>query len=150
MILTLGLTICAIKEWWNMTSSGQARTFSQEIPNPFKPGRVSPLREIPGGGMISTIKSDIMHIWNLGIGGDLSASTIVLLCEMGQFAGRGLPARMDSAFDAFMEWCMMNHKTPSTKSFEKSRFHMKKTLGPIQFFNRLLVLVACKLESVFP
>lgn len=105
-----------------------------ETPDPFKRGEISPLRLIPGCASVTTIKTDVMHTFNLGFGGDLASSTIVLLGKLGVFEGRSLAARLDHAYDSFSLWCTTHHKTPSTKSFEKSRFHMKVTLGSHQDF----------------
>ena len=136
----------AAKEWWNVGVSGQARTFEGEPPCPFKTDvRRSPFLDVPGGGT-SCIKTDLMHTFNLGVGGDLSASSIVALCYLGQFCGRGLPSRLDHAYETFACWCKLNKKTVSTKSFEKKKFHMKSYLGEIStllflvsFFGRLAI-----------
>lgn len=108
----------ATKEWWNVGASGQARTFEGEPPCPFKTDARSPFLDVPGGGT-TCIKTDLMHTFNLGVGGDLSASSIVALCNLGQFRGRGLPSRLDHAYETFACWCRLNKKTVSTKSFEK-------------------------------
>lgn len=112
-----------------MSSSGQARSFSGDNPNPYKQGMVSPIRMVPGAEKETCIKTDLMHTFNLGIGGDLSSSSIMLLCKLKMFDGRAIDTQLDHAFDSFSQWCRDNHKTPSTKSFEKKRFHMKKNLG---------------------
>jgi hypothetical protein len=134
----------ATKEWWNVGASGQARTFEGEPPCPFKTDARSPFLDVPGGGT-TCIKTDLMHTFNLGVGGDLSASSIVALCNLGQFRGRGLPSRLDHAYETFACWCRLNKKTVSTKSFEKKKFHMKSFLGETSillycFCGRLAIL----------
>ena len=114
--------------WWDVSSTGQARTFEGEIPNPFKVSARSPFLDVPGVS-VTSIKTDVMHTFNLGVGGDLSSSAIVALCKLNFFPGRSLQSRMDAAYEDFSSWCALNKKTASTKSFEKKRFHMKSNLG---------------------
>ena len=129
----------ATKEWWNVGASGQARTFEGEPPCPFKTDARSPFLDVPGGGT-TCIKTDLMHTFNLGVGGDLSASSIIALCNLGQFRGRGLPSRLDHAYETFACWCKLNKKTVSTKSFEKKKFHMKSFLGETSILLSFLFL----------
>lgn len=69
-----------------------------------------------------------MHVWNLGIGGDLAASAIVALAQMKVFEGSNCPARLDAAYESFSTWCALNNKTANTKAFEKKTFKMKSLL----------------------
>ena len=57
--------------------------------SPFKGGVPSPLRSVPGGDDPQIIKPDLMHNFNLGVGGDLAISTLVGMCRMGIFDEQG-------------------------------------------------------------
>ena len=49
----------------------------------------SRLRSVPGGDDPQIIKPDLMHNFNLGVGGDLAISTLVGMCRMGIFDEQG-------------------------------------------------------------
>lgn len=75
------------------------------------------------------IKTDVLHSWNLGIGGDLAAGAIVSLARLKVFGGmRALQARLDAAYESFSAWCVINQKSPTTKSFEKKTFKLNVSL----------------------
>lgn len=105
-----------------MTPTGQLRTWQGRIPNPFKQNKVSPLRSVPGFETPECIRPDLMHCFNIGIGGDLAASGLMAACRMSIFGERSLEKCLDEAHDRFDTWCRLNHKTASIKSFEKKRF----------------------------
>lgn len=110
-----------------MTSSGQVRTFSGVVPSPFKLRKFSPLRRIPGGDTVFAILPDLMHCFNIGFGGDLAASGLMALCRTSFFGDGNIQTRLDKAFDEFDNWCHVNKKTASIKSFEMKKFKAKKT-----------------------
>lgn len=112
-----------------MTETGELRAWSGELSTRFKKNKDSPLRQIPGGSGPECIVPDMMHCFNLGFGGDLSASTLFALCEMEVFAGRSLPAKLQTAFDRFDLWCINNHKSATVKRFTKGTFKVKTTLA---------------------
>lgn len=128
--------------WWDVSSTGQARAFEGEIPNPFKVSARSPFLDVPGVS-VESIKTDVMHTFNLGVGGDLSSSAIVALCKLNFFPGRSLQSRMDAAYEDFSSWCVLNQKTASTKSFEKKRFHMKSNLGSCLIYFFICAVCGC-------
>ena len=113
-----------------MSANGEARSclFSDDLPSPFKAGEPSPLRSIPGGSDASIIKPDLLHNFNLGMGGDLWVSTQWGLCRMKVFEGRSIQARLDSAFESFETWCAWNRKTPHIKCFDAIKFKMTSIL----------------------
>jgi len=117
-----------IKEWWDVSPEGQVRTWSGGIPSPFKANKVSPLRSIPGCATPDCIRPDLMHNFNMGIGGDLAASSLMAACRMSIFGDGSFEKRLDRAHDEFDTWCRENHKTPSIKSFEKKKFKVKTLL----------------------
>ena len=107
-----------------MSRNGFVRTLGPEDANPcpFKAGFPSPLRSIPGGDLPEVVKPDLMHVFNIGIGGDLAASGLISLCHLKVFGNGSLPYRLDKAFDRFCGWCTEHHHSAHVKSFEKSTF----------------------------
>lgn len=116
------------QEWWNLTPSGQLRTWDQPSPDPFKQGILSPLRSIPGASAAEVIKPDSMHCFHLGFGGDLAASSLVALCHMSYFGRGGIQKKMDEAFFSFDNWCATFHHTSSLKEFSLKTFKIKSLL----------------------
>ena len=110
------------KDWWDVSSTGQLRTWQGRIPTPFKQNNVSPLRSVPGFETPDCIRPDLMHCFNIGIGGDLAASGLMAACRMSIFGDGSLDKCLGEAHDRFDTWCSENHKTASIKSFEKKRF----------------------------
>ena len=104
--------------------------------------RGSPFLDVPGVSATS-IKTDVMHTFNLGVGGDFSSSAIVALCKLNFFPGGSLQSRMDAAYEDFSSWCVLNNKTASTKSFEKKRFHMKSNLGSCLIYVFICAVCGC-------
>lgn len=119
-----------LKEWWDVSREGQLRTWAGGIPTPFKLNKVSPLRSIPGCDTPECIRPDLMHNFNMGVGGDLSASGLMAACRISIFGeDRRFQSRLDRAHDSFHEWCSQNRKTASIKSFELKKFKAKTTLA---------------------
>lgn len=127
-----------------MSSTGQLRTWQGRIPTPFKQNKVSPLRSVPGFETPDCIRPDLMHCFNIGIGGDLAASGLMASCRMSIFGEGSLDKRLDEAHDRFDTWCSQNKKTASIKSFEKKKFKVITFLdclkhdfiwGMLQFLN---------------
>lgn len=116
------------QEWWNVSSTGRVRTVHPN-PSPFKRGRPSPLRSIPGGDSPYVIKPDLMHVFHIGIGGDLAASCLYALCRMHVFGDDGFPKRLDQAFERFDRWCSDHHYTSSVRGFENATFKVKVFRG---------------------
>jgi len=144
MLMQMPITICCnkllrsatCKDWWDVTPSGFVRSLGEGAPNPcpFKQtGTASPLRFVPGGSDPSVIKPDLMHAFNIGIGGDMAASALIALCRMGSFPGRAIGDQLDHAFERFSTWCQTHHHTPSVKSFERKTFKVKTPHGLIWF-----------------
>ena len=131
------LDICfKAQEWWDMSANGEARSslFNDNLPSPFKAGEPSPLRSIPGGSDASAIKPDLLHNFNLGMGGDMWVSTLWGLCRMKVFESRSIQARLDSAFDRFETWCSWNKNTPHIKCFDAIKFKMTSILFCVLLF----------------
>ena len=116
-----------------MTAACESRSCldNENLPSPFKRGVPSPLRGIPGGDSPFVIKPDLLHNFNLGMGGDLWVSTLFALCRMGVFddQGRSIQKRLDCAFEKFETWCSWNHKTAHIKCFDARKFKMTSILA---------------------
>lgn len=119
--------------WWDVSAHGEARQFHGESPDPFKENKFSPIRGIPGCNHVGIIKTDMMHGWNLGIGGGLAAGAIVSMCKLKAWRGRSIQARLDWAYESFSTWCCEHGKSPSITSFDKQKFKLMKTLALHRF-----------------
>ena len=73
------ISLVLAQEWWDVSAQGHARTFLGQPASPYKPNKVAPLRSMPGGNNPECIKPDLMHIFNLGFGGDLAVGAILAL-----------------------------------------------------------------------
>ena len=93
------------QDWWDVSRQGEVRTWSGPIPSPFKVNKVSPLRSIPGCDTPDCIRPDLMHCFNIGIGGDLTSSGLFAACQMGLFRddpwGKVTDKSLDRAHDLF-------------------------------------------------
>ena len=65
-------------------------------------------------------KLDAFHVFKVGVGRDLTGSTLVFLCDLGCFdLSRALPERLSRAHRQFKLWCMVHGKSPALRSFTK-------------------------------
>lgn len=122
------MTIVSSNEWCDMSPEGQTRSWSGEIPNPFKPGPQSPLLRIPGGGSPLICKPDILHVYNLGVGADMAIGGILAIQRMGLWSGTTIPAALNHAYDRFRQWCSLFGKYPFIKHFDLGKFRMTSCL----------------------
>lgn len=77
------------------------------------------------------VKPDLMHVFNIGIGGDMAASCLIALCHMklfGHHSVRSLPKRMDEAYLCFDAWCSKHGHCPRIKDFELKTFKVQSLL----------------------
>ena len=118
------------EEWWDFTAAGEARSGdpANDLESPYKSGTPSPMRSIPGGDDPSIIKPDLMHNFNLGMGGDLAVSALYALCRMNVFGEGSIQNRLDCAFDKFETWCMWNGKSAKLKCFDAKKFQLQSNL----------------------
>lgn len=117
--------ILVLQEWWDVGVSNPVRSWHCACgPNPFKKNEGNPLRSVIGLNAPHRVRPDQMHVFAYGYGKDFSASSVVLACRLGVFPGRSLQARMDSAFDAFKQWCTWKKKSTSLASFDHKVFKM--------------------------
>ncbi|CAE7878231.1 FAM186A, partial [Symbiodinium necroappetens] len=120
--------LCPGDEWWDCGPASQLRTYEGANPSPFK-RKFSPLRSVPGGANPNRIQPDIMHCMNLGFGKDLCASSILLLCCLGEFPGSSIKTQLDDAYNQFHSWCRQSGKTSSLKCFELKTFKVTSQPG---------------------
>lgn len=155
LLLFLSPQLCA-QEWWDLTERGQVRAFNGTSPDPFKKNNVSPFRSIPGANTNDAIKTDLMHAFNLGVGGDMAASTVLALVRMKViFSGRSITARLDHAYEKFYAWCVRNGKSTSIPCFEPAKFKVTKKLVfayfvYVRYFLHLSVLCGFTLNIMWP
>ena len=72
------------------------------------------------------INLDYVHIFHLGYGMDIGASSIVLLAKLGHYGTmRSFPKRLDEAYERFDAWCKEVQRTSSILRFSKEGFDMK-------------------------
>lgn len=115
--------------WWDVGPSSQARTWTGAVDQVFK-NKVSPLRRVPGGNCVDSIRPDVMHVWSLGVGGDMASSTILLLADyLRVYPGRSLQARLDEAYEHFYTWCSSNKCTTSITEFSLKKFKIQTNLS---------------------
>eukprot|EP00439_Symbiodinium_sp_Y106_P049294 s4575_g6.t1 len=89
----------------------------------------------------ASFKLDLFHCWKVGLGRDLTGSTIMYLALAGKFDDplephepRNVPARLERAHGSFRLWCLANHKTASCRSFTKYNM-MAPDLVSFPWFN---------------
>jgi len=99
---------------------------------------MSPLRNIPGLNNPVVIKTDMLHTFNLGIGGDLASSGVVALAKMKLFQGRALQAQLDYAYDLFDEWCKINNRPLLPKHSKRASSTCQRLMKQIGTFWCLL------------
>lgn len=80
---------------------------------------------VPGFDDRRYVLLDFCHIFHLGYGMDIAASTIVLLAKKGQY---GLQSKFDDrlaeAFVRFDSWCHRTGRTSSLHEFSARKFGM--------------------------
>lgn len=82
--------------------------------------------KVPGFHLPRYITLDYVHIFHLGYGMDIGASSIVLLAKLGHFGTmRSFPERLDAAYQRFDTWCKEVQRTSSILRFSKEGFDMK-------------------------
>lgn len=88
------------------------------------------MRQVPGCHDPKFILLDFLHIYHIGYGMDAAASSVVLLCHLGQFGGsRKMDDNLAEAYIRFDLWCKTNSRCTSIDEFSKQGFGMGKQLG---------------------
>lgn len=126
----------SLKDWGNPT---QSATWRHEGDGgwPFKD--FSPLLLVPGSHAPSYVLLDYVHIFHLGYGMDACASSIILLCHLGQFGmDRNMDDRLEHAYSVFDAWCKEHSTATKTRTTSIDGFSMQsfgvKCLG-LRFCN---------------
>lgn len=83
------------------------------------------MRQVPGCHEPKYILLDYCHIFHLGYGMDIGASSIILLCYLGHFGShRKLDDRLEEAYRRYDQWCHDNCRTSGIDEFSKQSFGM--------------------------
>ena len=125
MLQCLGASREKTKDWWNVGLSSRVRRWQHpEGSCPFKRHEGKFLRNVFGLDSPERVRPDQMHIYAYGYGKDFAASSVVLASRLGLFPGRSMQSRMDTAFDAFKQWCVYKKKSTSLSGFTPKAFKM--------------------------
>ena len=123
-ILSFLAPIC-LQEWGNPASSEAWRRLGPG-PSPFRPGCV--LLRVPGLGTPEAVLLDFCHIFHLGYGQDIAASSVVLLAHLDHFDGCRLKHKLETAYVRFDEWCRAHGHTSHIQAFSRQAFGMSSIL----------------------
>lgn len=104
-------------------------------PSPFKAGCI--MTKIPGCQTPESVLLDYCHIFHLGYGCDIGASSIVLLSWLGHFGEGSFDVKLACAYERFDEWCRANSHTSHISIFSRLAFDMSSLLG-MHIFNWML------------
>ena len=115
------------EEWWHLGRRGCLKSWNEngrENPLPWK-ARRSVLMDVPGALAPTAIRSDLAHIWPIGVGKEFVGSSILLLAQMKAFDGRSIGAKLETAYLAYREWCSANKQTTKITEFTLRTFKVK-------------------------
>lgn len=115
------------EEWWHLGRKGSLKSWDEngrENPLPWK-ARRSVLMDVPGALTPTTIRSDLAHIWPIGVGKEFVGSSILLLAQMKAFDGRSIGAKLEHAYHAYREWCTANRETTKITEFTLRTFKVQ-------------------------
>ena len=115
------------EDWENPREDAQWR--DDPGPSPFK-ARTIHLHAVPGLASRFSVLLDFVHIYHLGYGQDIAASSVCLLAELCHYTNdRAFDKRLDFGFQLFDAWCHSESRTSAIDEFSKDAFKMKKILG---------------------
>lgn len=124
------------QEWENPTSSAAWCKLGPGAP-PFKAGCI--MTKIPGCQTPESVLLDYCHIFHLGYGCDIGASSIVLLSRLGHFGQGSFDVKLACAYERFDEWCRANSHTSHISIFSRLAFDMSSLLArTLHAFNWML------------
>lgn len=117
--------LCCVKEWWDLSSTGQTRSWPSNgvAPSPYHRGAKSPLRDVHlAGDNPNFIKVDLANTLAIaGVSKDHLASTLVFVAVRCQHWGAGpFQVQLDRAFGSFSLWCAAHKKYTTIREFDKS------------------------------
>ena len=124
----LSQPICTVSEaWWHLGRNGCLKAWhagGRDCPPPFKVKR-SLLLDVPGAADPNRIRSDLAHIWPIGVGKEFVGSGILLLAHMQVFPGRSIGVKLTYAYGLFREWCTANRETCKITEFALRTFKVQ-------------------------
>lgn len=117
-----GLETVSAQAWWSLGPSGSVAAWNaagRTQYDPYKKGKPSLIRKIPGADDPSRIRSDLAHIWAIGTGKEFVGSSLLVLAnELRAFPGRSVGAKLENAYALFRSWCSENKQSCKITEFE--------------------------------
>ncbi|CAL1132680.1 unnamed protein product [Cladocopium goreaui] len=113
------------REWWDVKDAVKNIAPNHDPGDVFKPGWVSPLRNLPTADDPKYIRIDPAHTYAIdGIGKSYLASSIILLMHMGWFGNGPIDDKFKNAFSRFMAYCEAHGKNTSITEFSHKVFKL--------------------------
>lgn len=123
--------MCNGQEWHNPSDSA-AWVVDPTFETPFKSDPISPLLDLHGASGPRYVTLDYCHVFHLGYGIDMGASTICLLCRLDCFGtARAFDTRLGKAYEYFSTWCKEQQRVTSISDFNIDFFDMATFLDYI-------------------
>ena len=122
--------VTACQEWFNMSVSAPWRCPSDRPgPSPYEERQPQPSLSLVPGAHPLAAPPDQAHVFHMGWGKDLCASTIILLARLAWWSGTSLERRLAAAFNAFTAWRVAAGAYSSLTEFSLKKFKIKSRLG---------------------
>ena len=122
--------VTACQEWFNMSVSAPWRCPSDRPgPSPYEECQPQPSLSLVPGAHPLAAPPDQAHVFHMGWGKDLCASTIILLARLAWWSGTSLERRLAAAFNAFTAWRVAAGAYSSLTEFSLKKFKIKSRLG---------------------
>ena len=98
-------------------------------PSPYEERQPQPSLSLVPGAHPLAAPPDQAHVFHMGWGKDLCASTIILLARLAWWSGTSLERRLAAAFNAFTAWRVAAGAYSSLTEFSLKKFKIKSRLG---------------------
>lgn len=86
-----------------------------------------PLLNLPGCNHQRYALLDYCHIFHLGYGCDIAASTVVLMAKLGHYgSARSLDGRLEVGYARFDAWCRVQGRVSSIDDFSSRGFGLRQ------------------------
>ena len=133
------------EDWHVLGPSGNIRSLRSNsvIPDPYKAGRKSPLRDLPGGSDPKMVKIDIAHTFAIAGYGkdDLASSIIFLAVRCNLWGNAAYQTQLENAWVSFKAWCVANRRHTTILEFSNKELKISSFPGlQVELFSRLLGL----------
>lgn len=93
-----------------------------------------PFHDLENGFPAKFYKFDMFHVLKHGLGREVCASSVMLLCRLGYMdeagSSKNLPDRLSRCFGHFSLWCKAEHKVTFFKKFTLENFHATRNRFP--------------------